>query len=312
MSAQDVPVEAWRMRFDLDPTVPGRLARRRPDILHTHLVHGDVLGLPAGALARVPVRLSTKHGFNEFRANRIAATADRAAARFAHAQIAISHGLARYLASTEGFDVEDFTVVHYGIEPGPEPPPPPDEPRLVAVGRLIPIKGFDVLLRAFAIAREHVPGLTLEIAGEGSEGARLRGAAPDGVTFLGQVADVRELYERNAIVVAPSRGEGFGMVALEAAERGRAAIVTDVGGLPEIVEAGVTGLVVPPEDDAALAAAIVALASDHERVRQFGEAARARALLEFSAGAAADGVDAVYRRLLALHAPAGDTRGSRR
>ena len=311
MSAQDVPVEAWRMRFDLDPTVPGRLARRRPDVLHTHLVHGDVLGLPAGALARVPVRLSTKHGFNEFRANRIAATADRAAARFAHAQIAISHGLARYLASTEGFDVEDFTVVHYGIEPGPEPPPPPDEPRLVAVGRLIPIKGFDVLLRAFAIAREHVPGLTLEIAGEGSEGTRLRGAAPDGVTFLGQVADVRELYERNAIVVAPSRGEGFGMVALEAAERGRAAIVTDVGGLPEIVEAGFTGLVVPPEDDAALAAAIVALASDHERVRQFGGAARARALSQFSAGAAADGVDAVYRRLLAAHAPTGDRRSHR-
>ena len=48
MSAQGVPVEAWRMRFDLDPTVPARLARRRTDILHTHLVHGDVLGLPAG------------------------------------------------------------------------------------------------------------------------------------------------------------------------------------------------------------------------------------------------------------------------
>jgi glycosyltransferase involved in cell wall biosynthesis len=156
-----------------------------------------------------------------------------------------------------------------------------------------------------------VPGLTLEIAGEGSEGARLRGAASDGVTFLGQVADVRELYERNAIVVAPSRGEGFGMVALEAAERGRAAIVADVGGLPEIVEAGVTGLVVPPEDDAALAAAIVALASDHEGARQFGEAARARALSQFSAGAAADGVEAVYRRLLASHAPTGDRRSHR-
>ena len=195
------------------------------------------------------------------------------------AQIAISHGLARYLGATEGFDVDDFTVVHYGIEPGPEPPPPPDAPRLVAVGRLIPIKGFDVLLRAFATAREQAAGPDArDRRCRQLEAARLRAAAPDGVTFLGQVGDVHEVYERNAIVVVPSRGEGFGMVALEAAERGRAAIVTDVGGLPEIVEDGETGLVVPPEDAAALAAAIVALASDHERVRRFGEAARARAL----------------------------------
>src|SRR5205807_7546319 len=84
MRARDVPVETVRMRFDLDPSVPLRLARRRPSILHTHLVHADVLGLPAGALARVPARVSTKHGFNEFRSNRAIAAADRAAARFAH------------------------------------------------------------------------------------------------------------------------------------------------------------------------------------------------------------------------------------
>src|SRR4051794_25451698 len=97
LRARDVPTETLRMRFDLDPTVSLRLARRRPDILHTHLVHADVLGLPAGALARVPARISTKHGFNEFRANRAVALADRVAGRFAHRQIAISRGLARYL-----------------------------------------------------------------------------------------------------------------------------------------------------------------------------------------------------------------------
>ena len=80
------PTEAWRMRFDLDPTVPraGSRAGGRT-ILHTHLVHADVLALPAAALgARAGPRLSTKHGFNEFRANRIVGGADRAAARFAH------------------------------------------------------------------------------------------------------------------------------------------------------------------------------------------------------------------------------------
>jgi glycosyltransferase involved in cell wall biosynthesis len=298
MRARDVPTETMRMRFDLDPTVPARLARRRPTILHTHLVHADVLGLPAGALARVPVRVSTKHGFNEFRANRLIAAADRAAARFADRQIAISHGLARYLAQTQGFDEDDFAVVHYGIEAGSEPSPPPAPTRLCAVGRLIPIKGFDLLLHAFAIARAELPELTLEIAGAGPLDAELRAAAPEGVTFLGRVAPVSEVYERNAIVVIPSRGEGFGMVALEAAERGRAAIVSDVGGLPEIVADGETGVVVPTEDAEALARALVVLARDPELVRQYGHAARRRALDQFSAGAAADGVEAVYRNLL--------------
>jgi glycosyltransferase involved in cell wall biosynthesis len=298
LRARSVPAEALRMRFDVDPVVPLRLARRRPAILHTHLVHADVLALPAGALARVPVRVSTKHGFNEFRTNRLVAAGDRVAARFAHRQIAISHGLARYLAVTEGFAEDDFTVVHYGIEPGPEPPQPPASTRLCAVGRLIPIKGFDLLLSAFADARAEVPGLTLEIAGAGPLEHELRAAAPEGITFLGRIDPVREVYERNAIVVVPSRGEGFGMVALEAAERGRAAIVSDVGGLPEIVADGETGTVVPAEDAAALARAIVALARDDELVRQYGHAARRRALDEFSAGAAADGVETVYRELL--------------
>jgi glycosyltransferase involved in cell wall biosynthesis len=298
MTARGVPVEMWRMRFDLDPSVPARLALRRPEVLHTHLFHADVLGLPAGALARVPVRVSTKHGFNEFRSKPSIAAADRAVARFAHAQVAISHGLARYLADTEGFRPDAFTIIHYGIEPGNEPPSPPAAPRLVAVGRLIPIKGFDILLRAFELAQAEVPGLTLEVAGAGPLDSELRRRAPEEVTFLGRVSPVGELYERNAVVVVPSRGEGFGMVALEAAERGRAAIVTDVGGLPEIVVDGETGIVVPREDAQALAAAIVRLTRDPELVRSYGAAARRRALTQFSAEEAADRIDRLYRTLV--------------
>ena len=304
MRAQDVPTEAWRMRFDLDPTVPARLALRRPDVLHTHLVHADVLGLPAGALARVPLRISTKHGFNEFRSSRLVAAADRAAARFAHLQLAISSGLADYLAETEGFARSAFTVVHYGIEPGPEPPPPPAEPRLLAVGRLIPIKGFDVLLRAFAAARAELPELTLDIAGAGPLEAGLRAAAPEGVTLLGRVAEVQPLYERSLAVVVPSRGEGFGMVALEAAERGRAAIVSDVGGLPEIVVDGETGLVVPREDEGRLTRAIVERARDPTRAGALGAAARQRALAAFSADASADRVADLYRSHLSARSTA--------
>jgi glycosyltransferase involved in cell wall biosynthesis len=157
-----------------------------------------------------------------------------------------------------------------------------------------------------------VPGLTLSLAGAGPLEGELRAAAPDGVTLLGHAGDVPRLLEEHAIVIVPSRGEGFGMVALEAAERGRAAIVSDVGGLPEIV--GDTGVVVPPGNEEALAAAIVELASDPGRVQALGTAARVRAVAQFSADDAAAGVERVYRDLLqsrsTAHAASSTSRKS--
>jgi glycosyltransferase involved in cell wall biosynthesis len=303
LERRGVPVDPIRLPFAGDPRALTRLVRlvrrHRPAILHTHLVHADFHALPAGRLARVPVLASTKHGFNPFRASRAFALADRSVARLADLQIAISRGLAEYLAETEGFDRDAFEVVHYGIEPGPEPAPPPEEPRLLAVGRLIAIKGFDVLLRAFAEARRELPALTLEIAGEGPLEGELRAAAPDGVTFLGRVSPVGPLLERAAIVVVPSRGEGFGMVALEAAERGRPVVASSVGGLPEIVANGETGLVVPPDDAAALARAIVTLAADPARTRTLGAAARGRALADFAQERCTDRIEELYRASLA-------------
>jgi len=286
-----VPVERMRMRASIDPLVFGKLARSvrraRPDVVHTHLVHADFHGLPAAHLARVPLTVSTKHGFNPFRNRRSFAAADRTIARLADVHVAISAGLARYLAASEGFDATTFDVVHYGIQPGPEPPAPAGEPRLAIVGRLIAIKGHAVLLEAVRLARDEVPELALEIAGDGPLDTELRATVTrlgldDRVTFLGRVAPPAPVYERAGIVVVPSFGEGFGMVALEAMERGRAVIASDVGGLPEIVAAGETGLVVPAGDPAALAAAIVELGRDPARTAGLGAAGRERALSEFS------------------------------
>src|SRR4029450_9986505 len=89
-------------------------------------------------------------------------------ASLAHVHIAISRGLARYLSDTEGFDERGFEVVHYGIAPRDSVRPYADRvPRLLCVGRLIPIKGHIVLLRAFAEAKREVPSLRLDIAGRG-------------------------------------------------------------------------------------------------------------------------------------------------
>jgi glycosyltransferase involved in cell wall biosynthesis len=308
LRARGVPLDAIRLRADVDPIAFGEvaayLARLRPRVLHTHLVHADVYGQLAGSLVRVPLRLSTKHGFNEFREARWFGFADRSVSSLAHVHVAISRGLAQYLAETEGFREEDFEIAHYGISSsGDAEPYSGTEARLVCVGRLIPIKGHLVLMRALARARERTPGITLDVAGRGPLAPALKVYArelglEDAIRFLGFVSPVEEALEGGAIVVVPSVGEGFGMVALEAMERARPVIASSVGGLPEIVADRETGLVVPPADVDALANAIVALATDLPRAAQMGAAGRVRALEQFTPERCVERIEELYVRAL--------------
>ncbi len=305
LTARGIPLDSIPLAADVDPIaflrLAAYLARKRPTILHTHLVHADVYGQLTGAFTGVPVRVSTKHGFNEFRENRGFALGDRAIASLAHAHIAISRGLARYLEEVEGFDGASFEIVHYGIEPDGEPQPYRGaEPRLLCVGRLIPIKGHIVLLRAFAEARREVPALRLDIAGRGPLEPALRALAKElgvehAVRFLGYVAPVQRAIEEAAVVVVPSMGEGFGMVALEAMERARPVIAAEIGGLGELVDEGVTGLLVPPGEAEPLAKAIVRLAGDLGLAEQMGEAGRRRALEHFRQERCTERTELLYK-----------------
>jgi glycosyltransferase involved in cell wall biosynthesis len=112
------------------------------------------------------------------------------------------------------------------------------------------------------------------------------------------VLPVQRAFEQASVVVAPSVGEGFGMAALEAMERGRPVIATGVGGLVDLVRDGETGLFVPPADVDALAEAIVALASDPARARRLGENGRRRALAWFRDTRSVDRLELLYRSLL--------------
>jgi glycosyltransferase involved in cell wall biosynthesis len=307
LAERGVPVEAIRLRADVDPRAFLRLvrsfARTRPALVHTHLVHADVYGQPAALLTRVPVRFSTKHGFNEFRENPRFARVDRFVGRLVDVHVAVSHGLAHYLAQAEGFDESAFEIVPYGVRLAAPAGPYLGPPRVLAIGRLIPIKGHAVLLRALAAALTEVPDLELRIVGAGPLEQSLRSLAAElgieeRVRLLGHVEDVRPAIEASSFVVAPSLGEGFGLAALEAMERSRAVVASGVGGLLDIVADGETGLLVPPGDADALARAIVALASDPGRAARMGEAGRRRAERDFSEQRCVDRIERLYLEAL--------------
>ncbi|MFW5634164.1 MAG: glycosyltransferase family 4 protein [Erythrobacter sp.] len=162
-----------------------------------------------------------------------------------------------------------------------------DSFELVTVGRLDPVKGFDVLIEAFAILRGRHPGARLTIVGEGEERAALarqaeRLGVESCIEFAGRRSpeDLRTLLHRADLFVLPSRSEGMPLSLLEAMACALPCVATDVGGVG--ATCGEAGRIVAPEDPGALAEAMLAVARDPAARRALGEAARRRAL-EFSA-----------------------------
>jgi glycosyltransferase involved in cell wall biosynthesis len=166
---------------------------------------------------------------------------------------------------------------------------PQEGSRLAFAGRLIHKKGVDVLLAAIALLAGRFPRLHLAIAGEGDERSALeaevaRLGLAGRITFAGRLAHaaVYPFLATADVVVVPSRIEPFGLVALEAAQVKRPVIASAVDGLPEVVLHGETGLLVPPDDPPALAAAIADLIADPVRAGAMGAAARQRAETHFA------------------------------
>ncbi|MCC6484202.1 MAG: glycosyltransferase family 4 protein [Armatimonadetes bacterium] len=157
-------------------------------------------------------------------------------------------------------------------------------PYVLGIGRLVPQKGFDVLMRAFSSA--DLAGIDLVIAGEGPEIERLRSLAQElgiseRVLLFGRAdrTQAAALFKGCHFFVLPSRHEPFGIVNLEAMAAGKAVVATRVGGVPEVVLDGETGLVVPREDEKALAGAMSKLANDEPLRERMGAAGRERARL---------------------------------
>jgi glycosyltransferase involved in cell wall biosynthesis len=167
-------------------------------------------------------------------------------------------------------DAAQVRVIPSGVEIPGAVGEPDDPPHVLFVGRLSAEKGILEFLAASG-------GLRRVVVGDGP----LRDRVPETVGFVPR-AERPGYFERAAVVVCPSRREGFGVVAREAMAFGRPVVATTVGGLPDAVEDGVTGLLVPPRDPKALRAALETLLGDHELRSRLGVAGRERARERFS------------------------------
>ncbi|MFE3323634.1 GT4 family glycosyltransferase PelF [Streptomyces sp. NPDC059176] len=206
-----------------------------------------------------------------------------------------------------GADPELIRTVYNGVDPAAFPPagPEPQGPTLSWAGRVDPIKDLETLIRAFAQVRGTLPEATLRLFGgtpRGGEAYRERCEAladslgqGDAVTFEGRVDDIRDAYAAGNVVMLSSISEGFPFTLIEAMSCGRATVSTDVGGVREAV--GGAGLVVPPRDPSAMAAAALELLDDPQRRAAMGEAARLRVIEQFTLRQTIDTFRAIYLEL---------------
>lgn len=193
-------------------------------------------------------------------------------ARFVAVSASTAHALGRL-----GVAPERVTTIEMGAAPVATQGPRSEEPRFLVLGRLVPHKRVERALAVWPQVRA-VTGGRLVIAGDGQELARLRELASDGVEFVGHVSEARKGRELGAawLLVHPAHHEGWGTVIMEAASAGVPTVGFDVAGVRDSVVHGETGLLVDDGDDAAFAAAWVALATDHDTRHRMADAARAR------------------------------------
>jgi glycosyltransferase involved in cell wall biosynthesis len=304
---------------DVNPVLAGRLfseiRRFRPDIVHTHLIHADVHGQLSAAAARTPA-VSSVHDTGSFYLKQPYRFVGRAVGRLPRRRIAISQHVASFLRREHLAPPDRIRVVYYGIDSDTihhglvsrsdcrrSLGVVDGEFAVGVASRLVPGKGHDVLIPALARAAAELGRVKLLVAGDGPERARLefmaeRLCSPGTVRFLGFISDVGPFMhacDALAFPTLPELSEGFGLAALEAMAAGRPVVASAVGSLPEVVDDGVTGLLVPPSSVDALASAILDLARDPSRCERLGVNGATRARTDFTLERMVNETIEVYR-----------------
>jgi glycosyltransferase involved in cell wall biosynthesis len=292
-ASERLGVQVWETHSYQAPAL-SYLRRRRPTRVVTRV----------STTARQVNRFSPVQG----RTLRWHAALERAAIRRSDALLTHTLHHRDLICADEHLAAERFAIVPHGL------PDPGEPPRFAAtndsgqieflfVGRFEPRKGIDVLLAAIPLVTRAFPHIVFTLVGAGGEEAwrAFTQTHPDlakknRASYLGAVSpeSLAALYRRCAVLVAPSRYESFGLIYPEAMSRGKPVIGCNAGGIPEVIDAGVTGLLAAPGDVASLADCIAQLAGDVDLRRRMGEAGRRDFVRRFSAAEMAKRSAEVY------------------
>jgi glycosyltransferase involved in cell wall biosynthesis len=307
LSSAEIPVHihAAESRLGMVWNLYRTLRRQRPDILHCHNIAPTIFGVLAGKPAGVPGFLSTRHG--AFLHPRRSERRFWMAARFCRYVAAVSETARENLLQAEWADAGRLTVALNGAA-APDEQPEPEAPApaglvLMSVGRLVREKDYPTLLRALALVRRSEPGAELWIAGDGAERPRLEAlrmelGLEDSVRLLGRKQNIGYWLSRADLFVLSSVSEGLPVSLLEAMAVGLPAVVTAVGGMPEVLRLSEAGVVVPPSDPQALADAIAGLARRRAEWPILAERARRSYRDHFTVAAMARRYEELYRATL--------------
>jgi glycosyltransferase involved in cell wall biosynthesis len=346
LEARGYPITEYRIRRLYAPATLrqqfrlGRHVRGRVDIVHAYNFYANVFAVPAARLAGVPVVLASVRDTGVY-LTPAKKRVQRAVCRLADRVLVNAQAVRAWLVA-EGFPAGKIVVIPNGIDlerfrGRPRDPALrsalgiPEDALLVAVlSRLDRLKGLEVFIQAAAEVARRVPRARFLVAGDRvlvrdgeavtesayrdglAESARRLGLAGR-IVFTGFRLDVPELLAESAVSVLPSLSEGLSNTVLESMAAGVPVVATAVGGTPEAIEDGVSGLLVPARDPKALAAAIAALLANPERARALGEAGRRRVAERFSLDVMVRRTERLYEGLLgaADRRPAAGPAGPR-
>jgi glycosyltransferase involved in cell wall biosynthesis len=314
--ANGIPIDRWMMPRHLDPLFFVRLVRylqrTQPTLIHVHLVHAETYAIPAARLVGIKHVVVSSHNDDPFRRRWYFRPRNRLLWRWTDKGIAISEHVRQFLIEVEGARPQQVQTIYYGLPAQTDHPRgairselglSPETSLIGSVCRLIPQKGLPDALVAMSLLSQQHPNLHYALVGEGRSRAELEAQAHElglggRVHFLGWRADPLPLMADMDLFLMPSHWEGFGLVLLEAMSQSRPIVGTRVSAIPEIVQDGVTGLLVPPHDPPALARAIEQVLTDRALAERLGGAGRQRLEDHFSPQQMIDQTAALYQAVL--------------
>ena len=288
------------------------LLQMRPTIVHSFLFRANILSRIAAFFARVPLVISSVRVMGGEKKYYL--TVEKITSFLVDHYITVSESVKDHLIRKANLPPEKITTVYNGVtlngitsgKGGSVPMPFGLEPHdcvALSVGRLHRQKGYDYLIRAIGTVRREVPTVKVLIAGEGEEENNLKNLVKSldltkQIIFTGLCLDVDKIFPFAGLFVLPSLWEGMPNAVLEAMAEAKPVVATRVGGVPELVEDGKTGILVPPGDTEALARALVDLFQDTRKAQSLGDAGRERVQRHVSMTAMVAKTDYLYQELL--------------